>query len=63
MEEANDCLPCLLRKGELQFLRAKRSGAPFSPAIATLEKITVACEWYHSDVYYMLGSMCYADKE
>ncbi|MFN9391730.1 MAG: OmpA family protein [Flavobacteriales bacterium] len=63
VEEAPDCLPCLLRMGELQFLRAKRSGAPFSPAIATLEKITVACEWYHSDVYYMLGSMCYADKE
>jgi outer membrane protein OmpA-like peptidoglycan-associated protein len=63
LEEDPNCLPCLLRIADIQFLRSKRSGASFAPAIAHLEKLAEICEWYHSDVYYLLGTMTYADRD
>jgi outer membrane protein OmpA-like peptidoglycan-associated protein/tetratricopeptide (TPR) repeat protein len=63
LEEDAACLPCLHRIGEITFLRSKRSGSSFAPAIAHLEKLSGECEWYHSEVYYLLGAMTYADRD
>jgi len=63
LEEDPNCLPCLFRLGELEFLRAKRSGASFEPAKLRFEKIAEICPEYHSEQWYYLGAMQYADKE
>ena len=63
LEEDPNCLPCLMRLGELEFLRSKRSGASFEPAKGKFEKIVEICPEYHSEVWYYLGAMQYADKE
>ncbi len=57
------CLPCLHKLGEIQFLKAKRSGSPFSSAVNTFEKLIELCAEYHSEPYYYLGAMAYADKK
>jgi len=63
LEEDADCLPCLMRVGEIKFLRSKRTGTPFSEAMAHLERLSQLCPTYHSEMYYLLGAMAYADRE
>lgn len=62
LEEEPKCLPCLMRIGEMEFLLAKRSGASFSSAEKYFETLIGFCENYHSEMYYFLGAMYYADS-
>jgi outer membrane protein OmpA-like peptidoglycan-associated protein/tetratricopeptide (TPR) repeat protein len=63
LEEDPNCLPCLMRLGELEFLRSKRSGASFQSAKLRFETLHSICAEYHSESWYFLGAMYYADKE
>ncbi len=63
LEEDPECLACLIRAGEIKFLRSKRTGAPFAEAKQHLEKLMEICPDYHSETYYFLGAMSYADRE
>jgi len=63
IEEEPGCLPALQRLGELHFLKAKRIGAPFTFSRQYYEKLIELCPEYHSEPYYFLGAICYADKE
>lgn len=63
LEEQPECMACLQRKGELLFLRAKKNGSSFEPAKETLHKLVERCPEFHSEPYYFLGAMCYADHE
>lgn len=63
LEEEPNCLPALQRLGELNFLKSKRTGAPFTIPKQYLEKLIEICPEYHSEPYYFLGAMCYADHE
>lgn len=63
LEEDPNCVACLARAGELKFLKAKRTGSSFEPAIGHLEKLVEMCPEYHSEPYYFLGAMYYADRK
>ncbi|MDZ4823536.1 MAG: OmpA family protein [Flavobacteriales bacterium] len=63
LEEEPGCLPCLMRLGKLKFLAAKRTNSSFSSAQTVYEKIIELCEDYHSEPYYYLGAMAYADTK
>ncbi|MFZ4785745.1 MAG: OmpA family protein [Flavobacteriales bacterium] len=63
LEEEPNCLPALQRLGELNFLKSKRTGAPFTIPKQYLEKLIEICPEFHSEPYYFLGAMCYADHE
>ena len=63
LDEDPNCLPCLFRIAEINFLRSKRSGGSFGPAKEYLEKVVSICPLYHSELYYFLGAMSYANKE
>lgn len=63
IEQEPGCLPCLHKLGEIQFLKAKRGGSSFQSAISTFEKLIELCPEYHSEPYYFLGAMAYADKK
>lgn len=62
IDEAPNCLPCLQRIGEIQF-RVAKQGSSFSPSKQNLEKLIELCPEYHSEPYYYLGAMSYADKD
>jgi outer membrane protein OmpA-like peptidoglycan-associated protein/tetratricopeptide (TPR) repeat protein len=62
LEEDDKCLPCLLRLSEIEYKVAKRGGS-FASAKSHLLRLHELCENYHSEVYYMLGAMTYADRE
>lgn len=63
LEEDPNCLACLRWQGELYYLRSKRSGSDFGPAKLMFEKLIELCPEYHSEPYYFLGAMSYADRE
>src|SRR5574343_643689 len=54
LEEEPNCLPALQRLGELNFLKSKRTGAPFTIPKQYLEKLIEICPEYHSEPYYFL---------
>lgn len=62
IDDSPECLPCLKRLGEIQFRVAKRGGS-FNPARTTLEKLIQLCPEYHSEPYYILGAIAYADRD
>lgn len=62
LEEDPNCLPCLARLGEIEFKVAKRGGS-FESAKMHLAQLMEACPEYHTEPYYMLGAMTYADRE
>lgn len=62
IEEDPKCLPCLDRLGEIEFKVAKRGGS-FESAKLHLKQLVEACPDYHTEPYYMLGAMSYADRE
>ena len=62
LEEDDKCLPCLLRLAEIEFKVAKKGGS-FASSKSHLLRLHELCENYHSEVYYMLGAMTYADRE
>ena len=63
LEEEPKCLPCLMHIGEMEFLLAKRSGASFETSVRYFEQLSALCENYHSEMYYFLGAMYYADSK
>ncbi len=63
LEEDPNCLPCLQRIGEMTFLRAKRNGSPFDISFNYFEKLVELCPEYHSEPYYFLGAISYADRK
>jgi len=63
LEEDPKCLPCLMRIGEMEFLLAKRSGASFVNSEKYFEQLAEICDNYHSEMYYFLGAMYYADSK
>ncbi|MFM2316222.1 MAG: hypothetical protein RLZZ155_554, partial [Bacteroidota bacterium] len=62
-EQDAECLPCMLQLGEMKFLRAKRQGSGFEETIRLYEELKSKCEEYHSEMYYFLGAMHYANQE
>jgi outer membrane protein OmpA-like peptidoglycan-associated protein/tetratricopeptide (TPR) repeat protein len=62
LDEDPKCTPCLMRLGEIEFKVAKRGGS-FASAKQRFLQLDELCPNYHSEVYYFLGAMCYADRE
>ena len=62
LEEDSKCTPCLMRLGEIEFKVAKRGGS-FASSKLHFQQLDELCPNYHSEVYYYLGAMCYADRE
>jgi outer membrane protein OmpA-like peptidoglycan-associated protein len=62
LEEDPQCMPCMLKLGEALFLRAKRGGS-FDRAKQVFLKLEEQCPTYHSEQFYFLGAMQYADQE
>jgi len=62
LDEEPKCLPCLMRIGEIEFKVAKRGGS-FSSSKQHYTQLVELCPEYHSDPYYYLGAMHYADRE
>ena len=62
LEEDPKCTPCLMRLGEIEFKVAKRGGS-FASSKLHFQQLDELCPNYHSEVYYFLGAMCYADRE
>lgn len=62
LDEDPKCTPCLMRLGEIEFKVAKRGGS-FASSKQHFQQLDELCPNYHSEVYYYLGAMCYADRE
>ena len=62
LDEDPKCTPCLMRLGEIEFKVAKRGGS-FASSKQRFQQLDELCPNYHSEVYYYLGAMCYADRE
>jgi outer membrane protein OmpA-like peptidoglycan-associated protein/tetratricopeptide (TPR) repeat protein len=62
LDEDPKCTPCLMRLGEIEFKVAKRGGS-FASSKQHFLQLDELCANYHSEVYYHLGAMCYADRE
>lgn len=62
LEIEPECLPCLRKLGESAFIMAK-SGGSFATAKRLLGQLVTLCPEYHSEPYYYLGAMAYADRE
>lgn len=61
LDQDENCLPCLHEMGIAQFKTAKRGGS-FAPALESLKSLVEKCPDYHSDVYYYIGAIEYADQ-
>ncbi len=61
LDEDPKCLPCMLSYGEMLFKKAKRDGSSFAAAKSQFEKLKETCDDYHSEIYYFLGAIEYAD--
>lgn len=62
LEEEPKCLPCLMRLAEIEFKVAKRGGS-FAASKQHYQQLVDLCPEYHSEPYYYLGAMSYADSE
>jgi outer membrane protein OmpA-like peptidoglycan-associated protein/tetratricopeptide (TPR) repeat protein len=62
LEEDPQCLPCMLKLGEALFIRAKRGGS-FDRPKQVFKLLEEQCPTYHSEQFYFLGAMQYADRE
>ncbi len=60
LEERTDCSECLYRTGESAYQRAKSGAGSFNTSIKYLEQLKERCPEYHSELYYYLGNMYYA---
>jgi|694.fasta_scaffold02652_15 outer membrane protein OmpA-like peptidoglycan-associated protein len=56
-----DCAECLFQLGISAYNRAAAGAGKFDAGIGYLEKVRAKCPAYHSDLFYYLGSMYYAD--
>ena len=62
LDENPDCAECLFRTGESAYGRAKAGAGSFSTAQGYLEDLEKRCPAYHSEVYYYLGNIYYAQQ-
>ena len=62
LEEDENCLPCLMRLGESAFKIAKRGNASFGQAESYFERVKERCDEYHSELWYFLGAIYYAEQ-
>lgn len=63
LDEEEDCLPCLQKLGVSEFKLAKRSGAGFGISESYLSDLIEKCPDYHSEPYYYLGAIAYANQD
>lgn len=57
------CAECLFQLGISAYNRARAGAGSFEAGIKYLEQLKAACPEYHSDLYYYLGSMYYAEEK
>ena len=62
LDREEECLPCLHQLGYLSFLKAKNNQTSFTTAENYLNQLIGLCEEYHSDPYYYLGAINYANQ-
>ena len=62
IEEDPECLPCLLKLGEMKFVHAKRLNSGFDEVLKIFVDLKSKCEDYHSEMYYYMGAMNYAGQ-
>jgi outer membrane protein OmpA-like peptidoglycan-associated protein len=62
LDDHPDCAECLFRTGESAYQRAAAGAGSFKPGITYLELLKAKCPDYHSDMYYYLGNMYYAQE-
>lgn len=62
LEENPECAECLYRTGESAYLRARSGAGSFTTPINYLEELKDRCPEYHSELYYYLGNMYYAQE-
>ena len=63
LEEDENCLPCLMEMGSNSFKSSKHSGSSFNESERLLEKLIEVCSEYHSEPYYFLGAINYANHK
>jgi outer membrane protein OmpA-like peptidoglycan-associated protein len=57
-----ECTECLFQLGISAFGRARAGAGSFNTGIGYLEKVRDKCPDHHSDMYFALGSMYYAEE-
>lgn len=57
-----ECAECLFQLGVSAYGRASAGAGSFEAGIRYLEQLRAKCPEYHSDLYYYLGRMYYADE-
>lgn len=62
LEMDEECTACLHEMGVSLFKNSKRTGSSFQTPIAHLTDLVERCPDYHSDPYYYLGAMHYAEQ-
>jgi len=62
LEIDEECLECMYQLGKKAYLRAKNETYDFTEAISYLAPLVKLCPDYHSDPYFYLGAMSYADR-
>ncbi len=63
LELDESCLECMFQLGKKAYRRAKNETYDFGLAKDYLTPLVSLCPEYHSDPYYYLGAMAYADQE
>ena len=58
-----ECAECLFQLGLSAYNRASAGAGKFEAGIGYLEKVRAKCPEYHSDLYYYLGTMYYAQDK
>lgn len=62
LDRDENCLTCLHQLGYISFLKAKNNGTSFSAARTYLTQLVEACPEYHSDPFYYVGAISYAEN-
>lgn len=62
LEIDEECLECMYQLGKKAYLRAKNETYDFTEAISYLAPLVKLCPDYHSDPYFYLGAISYADR-
>ena len=62
LEENPECAECLYLTGESAYLRARSGAGNYTTSINYLEELKGRCPDYHSELYYYLGNMYYAQE-
>lgn len=63
LELDENCTTCMHMLGVSYFKQAKRTGSTFQTPLSHLITLVEQCPDYHSDPYYYIGAMYYAQQE